>query len=264
MSPAEQLNNLLPPPEVTALGTPERVVALAQGCGSTEGLWGRMVMDPAFLAGAGLILVAGVCLALGGVAASVAPPVVLIVLFGAGALMLAAGGYLLLWCERRVNVKYVSAAYALYPETLAYLHHGRWAVVRWDEVVECRAGSPTGLLVTRDGTRLTLENGSSFGPSAVLREVETRARRAVPGCDQAPRRRSSPSAQKLRTIRLLYCGGVIALGAVLALIGQESVLKGTDIRVSTVGHITLGIGLLLLVTVAVCDQLGVDLFGDES
>jgi hypothetical protein len=178
MSSTEQFQSLQPPPEVVALGEPEKVVLLSKHWGSTDSWMNRFESDANFSAGWSLTAVGVVCLLLGVFAVAKKSPVEAVqVLWGLTVLSSIPGVYILRYRPFVVRPVAPAYAYAFYPEALAYYQEGAWKVVRWDEVegfVGPSPGDSDVQLTLQDGSKLTMHNAGGFTARDAAGLVERR------------------------------------------------------------------------------------------
>lgn len=175
MSPQEELQQLEPPPEVVALGQPEKAVLLTRHWGSVHAPIARCLSDVHLVAACSLMALAVFFGAMGMLSLhKKAPVTVLRITFGGGIACLAIGAGFML---TRKSGRHVHHAYAYYPEAFVYFQQGKWKVIRWTDIVEYVGpwpGSSDARVKLQDGTELKLLRGF-WADTSMLMEVERRS-----------------------------------------------------------------------------------------
>src|SRR5262245_56998102 len=178
MSPHEELQQLEPPPEVFALGQPEKAVLLTRHCGSVHSPLARWLSDVHLVAACSLMALAVFFGAMGMLSLhKKAPVTVLQITFGGGIACLAIGAGFMVTRKSGTSYRHVHHAYGFYPEALVYFQQGKWKVIRWTDIVEYVGpwpGSSDARVKLRDGTELKLLRGF-WADTSMLMEVERRS-----------------------------------------------------------------------------------------
>jgi hypothetical protein len=178
MSPQEELQQLEPPPEVVALGQPDKAMLLTRHCGSIYSPLARWLSDMHLVAACSLMALAVFLGAMGMLALhKKAPVTVLQITFGGAVACLGIGAGFMLTRKTGTNYHHVHHAYAYYPEALVYFQKGDWKIIRWTDIVEYAGNSPgsgDASVKLHDGTELKLLKGF-WADSGVLMEIERRS-----------------------------------------------------------------------------------------